>query len=239
MSTPFTDLGRLWLTDPTAPRLTWYDLNRGERLELSGRVLLMWASKAAGLLQDEAAVEPGATVALDLPVHWRAAYWGLAAWAVGAVVDVSVPTVPEVLVTSTATAAAASPAGATILVTLPALARSHPGGAPNGVIDEAATVGSFPDRYVPTANPAPTDLALLDGSGSITYRELATPRTGGRVLVAHGSSATAVALLTSLRVWSGGGSVVLIGGFDGTIADAAALDRIAKDERTTALEPAP
>lgn len=239
MTTPFTELGHLWRTDPTAPRLTWYDLRSSERLELSGRVLVMWASKAAGLLEDEAAAWPGVRVALDLPVHWRAAYWGLAAWAVGGCVDVTGPLAPDVLVTSSATAAAAGRAGTTVLVTLPALARSHPGGAAPGVLDEAATVGSFPDRYVAVADPAPTDLALVSRSGAITYRDVVAPRRAGRVLVAPHSGETAAALHTCLQVWSGGGSVVLVSGYDGTDDDAAAVDRIGVAERITATDSAP
>ncbi len=239
MSTPFTEMGHLWRTDPTAPRLTWYDLKTGERLELSGRVLHMWASKAAGLLEDEAALGPGDTLALALPVHWRATYWGLAAWAVGASVDVTDPASPDVLVTNAATAAAGRPAGTTILVTLPALARSHPGGTPPGVLDEAAMVGTFPDRYVATAVPGPADLALVADDGPTTYAGLVAPRRGGRVLVAHRDDQTAAALLTCLRVWSAGGSVVLVGGLEGADDEVAALERIAAVERTDDRVPGP
>lgn len=239
MSTPFTEIARLWRTDPTAPRLTWYDVKTGERLELSGRVVLMWASKAAGLLEDEAALGPGGTLALDLPVHWRAVYWGLAAWAVGASVDVTDPAYSDVLVTSAATAAARRPAGTTILVTLPALARSHPGGTPPGVIDEAAMLGAFPDRYVATAVPGPADLALVADDGLTTYAGLVAPRRGGRVLVDHRDDQSAAALLTCLRVWFAGGSVVLVAGLDGADDEEAALGRIAAAERTDERVPGP
>ena len=79
-------------SDPTRPRLTWYDdglgPTRGERIELSGRVLANWAAKAANLLQEDLDVAPGSLVEVDLPTHWRAAYWLLAAWSVGAEVVV-------------------------------------------------------------------------------------------------------------------------------------------------------
>src|SRR6476469_2959124 len=89
---PAALLARLVAADPGRPRLTVYDdadgPTRGERIELSGRVLANWVAKAANLLVDELGVERGDVVVLDLPTHWRAVYWALAVWRVGAVVAV-------------------------------------------------------------------------------------------------------------------------------------------------------
>lgn len=68
--------------EPTQPRLTWYGADE-ERVELSGRVLTNWVTKATNLLLEDAEVEPGTRVLLDVPVHWRALVWGLATWAAG------------------------------------------------------------------------------------------------------------------------------------------------------------
>ncbi|TWE12103.1 TIGR03089 family protein [Rudaeicoccus suwonensis] len=86
--TPDTLLPALLASDPSRPRVTFYDDARGERIELSGRVLGNWVAKAANWLQDECGAEPGSTVRLDLPpTHWRTLYWALAIWAVGATVS--------------------------------------------------------------------------------------------------------------------------------------------------------
>lgn len=68
--------------EPNQPRLTWYGPN-DERVELSGKVLANWVTKAANLLAEEGEVEPGSRVLLDVPVHWRALVWALATWCAG------------------------------------------------------------------------------------------------------------------------------------------------------------
>ena len=78
--------------DPGRPRVTVYDdtdsPTRGERIELSARVLANWVAKAANLLRDDLDAGPGSVVLLDLPPHWRTLYWAFAAWSVGACVEV-------------------------------------------------------------------------------------------------------------------------------------------------------
>ena len=68
--------------EPNQPRLTWYGPD-DERVELSGRVLANWVTKATNLLAEEGEVEPGSRVLLDVPVHWRALVWALATWCAG------------------------------------------------------------------------------------------------------------------------------------------------------------
>ncbi|WP_152192660.1 TIGR03089 family protein [Georgenia satyanarayanai] len=68
--------------EPNQPRLTWYG-PADERVELSGRVLANWVTKATNLLVEEGEVEPGSRVLLDVPVHWRALVWALATWCAG------------------------------------------------------------------------------------------------------------------------------------------------------------
>ena len=90
--TPAALLAHLVASDPGRPRVTVYDdtdgPTRGERVELSARVLANWVAKAANLLQDDLDAGPGTTVRLALPPHWRTLYWAFAAWSVGACVDV-------------------------------------------------------------------------------------------------------------------------------------------------------
>jgi hypothetical protein len=84
-----------------APLVTYYDLDSGERTELSATSFANWVDKTCNLLTDELWVAPGDLVALPLahaaPGHWVTAVWEIACWQVGAVVDV---TGPEVLGTS-------------------------------------------------------------------------------------------------------------------------------------------
>lgn len=77
-----TILHRLETVEAAQPRLTWYG-PEDERVELSGRVLANWVTKATNLLVEESDVEPGSRVELDLSVHWRSLVWGLATLVAG------------------------------------------------------------------------------------------------------------------------------------------------------------
>jgi len=65
-----------------APVLTAYD--QGARTELSALTLSNAVAKAANALVDEADIEPGDLVAVDLPWHWQRCVWALACWSAGA-----------------------------------------------------------------------------------------------------------------------------------------------------------
>jgi acyl-CoA synthetase (AMP-forming)/AMP-acid ligase II len=92
VSSPADVLRRLVASDPGRPRITVYDDSdsptRGERVELSARVVANWVAKAANLLQEDLDVAPGTVVLLDLPPHWRTLYWAFAVWSVGGCVEV-------------------------------------------------------------------------------------------------------------------------------------------------------
>ena len=166
-------LDRLRRTDPTRPRLTTYDdaegPTRGERIELSARVLDNWVAKAANLLQDEV-VEPGSVVLLDAPAHWRTAYWALATWSVGATLALSPADGPADLTISTDPAAP----GLSVLLTLPALVRAAPGPVPAGVIDEARELSGYADTFVAYLAPEDDAPAAVSGGRSVAYDQLAT-----------------------------------------------------------------
>jgi uncharacterized protein (TIGR03089 family) len=195
--------------------LTWYDdepgPTQGERIELSARVIDNWVAKAANLLQDDAAAEPGTTVGLDLPAHWRSAYWALATWAVGA----TVVTGPEalgadVLVTADPSRAAAH-GGDVVLVSLPALARSHPeAAASGGAVDEARELSTHGDQFAPLADPEGDDVALVADGKEILYADLVVtqPDWGDQPRVSLGGDLAGVLRMT-LSAWAADGSVVL------------------------------
>jgi uncharacterized protein (TIGR03089 family) len=74
------------------PLVTYYDLDTGERTELSATSFLNWVDKTSNLFTDELLLEPGAVVDLELartaPGHWVTLVITMAAWQVGARVSV-------------------------------------------------------------------------------------------------------------------------------------------------------
>lgn len=181
-------LAALEASDPGRPRVTWYGPD-GERVELSARVLDNWVAKTANMLVEELDAGTGTAVRLELPMHWRAAVWGLATWAVGAhLVDTGEP---DVLVTTSP--ASGGPCVRRVLVALPAMARAVPG-LPPGALDYNREVSGFGDVFVPEAASTPLDLRHHWPSGV-------------RLLVRE-SSWSMETLLTALAA---DGSVVLLG----------------------------
>ena len=197
-------------SDPGRPRVTVYDdtdtPTRGERIELSARVLANWVAKAANLLRDDLDAGPGSTVLLDLPPHWRTLYWAFAAWSVGACVEVparrtldagatgmpcsadegagAAPAAdgdPAVVsagadVVVTDAVEVASAADEAVLVTLAALARSAPVGVPAGVVDEARELATHGDVFDAWDEPAAADPALRTGGDVTAYGDLPARR---------------------------------------------------------------
>ena len=92
-----TTLNRFFekLNSQQTPALIWYSAN-GERIELSGRVLMNWIDKSANLLVEECELEPGEGFDLQAPLHWRTIVLGLAALRVGALLEQDEPLVAAV-----------------------------------------------------------------------------------------------------------------------------------------------
>lgn len=74
------------LSSVQTPALIWYSDN-GERIELSGRVLMNWVNKTANLLIEECDLATEEAFDLQAPLHWRPLVVGLAALRVGATLD--------------------------------------------------------------------------------------------------------------------------------------------------------
>lgn len=254
MTAPRDLLAALTATDPGRPRITWYVLGGpadGERVELSGAVLANWASKAANLLQDELDAGPGTRVLLDLPPHWRSAYWALAAWAVGAeVVTSGAAAGADVVVTAEPAAHTGADAGADamVVVTLPALARAAVVPVPAGAIDEARELATFGDAFT-AYDRSDDDSPALDAPPLLAGAPLATdpgrhlltnvtadiaadvaPTGGARA--AHDDPWQVGPFVARLgRAIAGGGSLVLVDVAPGTPQAAARLGRICEQER--------
>lgn len=230
-TTPAALLRHLVASDPGRPRVTVYDdtdsPTRGERIELSARVLANWVAKAANLLRDDLDAGRGSVVLLDLPPHWRTLYWAFAAWSVGACVEVpphrtDAPaagggTTPDVVVTDAADVAEG--AHEAVLVTLAALARSAGGPVPAGVVDEARELATHGDVFDAHDEPDASDPALRVGADVTTYGELVAPTPVGRAQRVHTATGdTAAFLRLALATWATDGSLVVTRGEPGRAA---------------------
>lgn len=220
---PAAVLAALVAEDPGRPRITVYDdtegTTRGERVELSARVLANWVAKAANLLQDELDAAPGTVVRLDLPPHWRSLYWALAVWSVGATVEVDGSGRPgsgvDILVTDNP-AGGDLPGARVVLVTLAALARSAQATVPRGAVDEAAELATHPDVFDAWEEPGSADLALSTPGGRWSYSDVVPDAVAGGPHRWHLSDSGELPLgdflRTVLAAWAGSGSVVLTRG---------------------------
>ncbi len=225
------------LTAEARPRLTWYA--GVERVELSGEVLDNWVTKIANFLVEEYDAGPGTRVQLDLPVHWRAVVWALAAWRVGACLSPS----PKGRVHLVVTDRPVAPTGpAVVALALPALAREFDGELPAGVVDATSAIMNYGDVLTWMPEPDPLGPALDLPARSVMHRSLlewgqdtlaraggATP--GGRTLVEPTEPRADLTdvLGVALAVYAGNGSVVLRPA-DG---DAAARAHLVEMERVT------
>jgi uncharacterized protein (TIGR03089 family) len=216
--TPTSVLAEILRSDPARPRVTFYEdtpgPTQGERIELSGKVLANWISKAGNALQDEYDLGPGSVVRLALPPHWRALYWAFAVWSVGGTVDLArgAAHVVDLLICDDPDAIAAelepTPEDV-VLVTLAALARVHPGPVPAGAMDDARELATYGDQFAAGAEPAPDDLALITAGEHTAYRSVVPERdwpAGSRVSLAGDLPQV---LESAVAAWAVDGSVVL------------------------------
>jgi uncharacterized protein (TIGR03089 family) len=218
MPTPPEVLSAMLRSDPGRPRVTYYDdtsgPTQGERVELSARVLDNWVSKAANALQEEWDLGPGSRVHLDLPPHWRAFYWAMATWSVGATLALD-GSAADLVVTADEDVAASAGRPA-VLVTLAALARSASaasglsGLSGAGVMDEARELATFADQFSAWDEPAPSDVALSTERGDTAYDALVPARDWpARVRLHTAAPDLHEVLLDSLGAWALDGSVVI------------------------------
>ena len=161
------DLAQALMTvsERPTPALVWRD--GPERVELSGRVLVNWVEKAAGLLVDELDVA-APDVATGSPVpHWRLV--GIAP-AADSVIHAHLESAPD------------DDAAAQLLLVVagPALAFSCAAPLPDGAVDFADEVRAMPDVYTGFEAPDPSAEALGSAvlHGDFVARALATAPSG-------------------------------------------------------------
>ena len=222
------------LREPGRPRLTWYG-GAGERIELSGAVLVNWVAKTAALAADELGLTEGDRVRLDLPAHWRTVVWVLALWRAGVTVDLTDGHLVDAVVTDRPAPGSAP----TVAVALGPLARRFPGDLPAGSVDYAAAVLGYPDLPAPAATAPVATPALVGPGGTTTFAQLAPGGAGssGRrtlLVIAEGRASTTFVLTTHDRLAENGSLVVVHPAAAGRLADLAHQERV--DETVGAQE---
>ncbi|UVJ40699.1 TIGR03089 family protein [Arthrobacter sp. CJ23] len=194
----------------TYPRLTWYGPD-SERVELSGRVLDNWVAKTSNLLQDELDAEPGMSLRVDLPAHWKSFVWALAGWQLGMELVLDGGDA-ELLVTDTPEVGSGG-FNAVVAVPLAALAMRWPGELPAGVVDYAAEVRSHGDVFMAHNEPEEAMPALRGSAahhhGGLLDGFAQAQEPGVRLLVRAGVGLE-TALAAALGAWMQDGSVVLV-----------------------------
>lgn len=214
-----------------APRLIWYGPD-SERVELSGRVFENWVAKTSNMLVEELDATVGTVVNVGMPPHWKSLVWALACWQVGAVTVLDGEDTADVRLAMDAPAVGAS-AGQedelVVLVAPGALEMRWPGTLPGGAVDYAATVRAFGDVYLD--DPADVGAELMRAGGrSYTFRDLlgeaGEPAQG--IWLVPASLSLLTVLPAAVRIWAGGGTVVLVH------ASVEVTDRLVEGERVTA-----
>lgn len=202
------------------PLVTFYDLDSGERVELSGITLSNWVAKTANFLTEDLQLDPGTRIRIGLPPHWLRPVWLVAAWTARLVVADSDAEVglsgPEL--------EAAEPIR--LAASLRPLGARFASG-PEGFTDIAAVVPPQPDILLSLDSPEPDDLALDVGGRTLTHAELrgtaADPRR--RLVTGLELADEAEAFVAAC---TGSGSLVIA-----VNASAADLARLADQERAT------
>ena len=151
------------------PALIWRD--GAERVELSGRVLVNWVEKAAGLLVDELDVGASDVLTISPVPHWRLAVLTFAALRAGARVDFTRHPEPDSVVHAYPESHPDDDAAAQTLLVVaePALAFECSGPLPQGAVDFCDEVRAQPDMYGGLENPEPDSVALPSG---LTHAEV-------------------------------------------------------------------
>lgn len=226
--------------------MTYVDATTGERTELSTTSVANAAAKIANALRDELDLDTGATVRMDLPLHWQRSTWCAGVLTAGCVMRTRDDEFGDIVVT-TAARATAGP--------VPVLAVSlHPFGLPieeplpYGCSDATILVRQQPDAYLGEppqgtwsawSDPALTQSELIDAGRDLAER-VGLARDGRLLVTTDSTDGWLACLAAPLAV---GASVVLVGtaaasGVDGrTRVDTEVLERLMSQERITAVLP--
>jgi len=214
------------------PLITYYDLDTGERTELSATSFANWVDKTSHLVVDELGVDVGDVVRLSLaeshPGHWVTLVWELACWQVGAAVAVGGVSdrVTAQVVGPQWSGYETSTMTATVACSLHPLGLGFPESLPTGIVDYGLEVRSQPDQYAAVPPPA-TQVAWMDDDRQLSQADLVVGAVAPaqRLLVRPTDPWTTAldGVITPLR--TGGSTVMVVGGTDEQRAYVAATER--------------
>lgn len=197
------------------PLITYYDVPRAERIELSAITFGNWVAKVANLLTWELSVGTGDPVALPLaqtaPGHWMTAVWQIAIWQVGACVDLSPEArdAADVLVCGPDWHLYLDSPADVLACSLHPFATGLGSGLPASVIDVDVAVRVQPDSFGPSPIAA-SALAWVDHERRLTQTDLvAAPAAKRRLLLAPTDPWT-TARDGVVSALTGGGSTVVV-----------------------------
>lgn len=242
MSHPVDLLRRALVAEPSRPLVTFYNDAAGERVEFSVKTFDNWVAKTANLLLDGLGAEPGAKVALALPLHWQTAVWLFACWSAGLTAVPLADTADGGGIPADADIVAAAPdrLDAALATGAEVVGLSlHSLGAPlaecpPGVTDYAIEVRAYGDRFGAAVSPdAPAVEVggeIMTGAELVAAAEALGLPDGTRMLTTV-SYATREGLLSGLiGPLAAQGSVIICQN-----PDEAGLDRRISLERATAV----
>lgn len=217
------------LAERPTPALVWR--SGPERVELSGRVLVNWVEKSAGLLADELDVAAGDLVSISPVPHWRLVVLALAALRVGAAVRFTHHPEPDAVLHAHLETHPDDDAAAQLLLIVaePALAFSCARPVPDGSVDFADEVRAMPDVYSGFETPDPAAAALDSGTthGALVGAALAaSPEVAGTtVLIPLHDGWGDAELLRMLGTVVSGEAVLITAGPEDASADVLAQER--------------
>jgi len=180
-------LARALAADPSRPLLTFYDDATGERTELSVATFANWVAKTANLVRDDLDLQPGNRVEVDLPLHWQAAVWLQACWALDLVVMLPASNRPPADLAVVTHDRTGADAAEVVSLGLGPMGLARPGRSPAhpGALDYDREVHGHGDRFAPSARALDTDALDADGS-TWTGTELVAAAAGAVALPAGG-----------------------------------------------------
>ncbi len=204
-------LDPLLRAEASKPRITFYDDETGERIELSTATFANWAAKTGNLLRDELGAGPSSRVAVLLPAHWQTAAVVFGVWWIGAEVLVGATENADIAM-CTAGRLAEAETEEVVALSLDPFGRPVDD-LPAGVTDYATSVRVQADQIVAERQPGPAlcgrsaDDVLAD---SLDFAAAVGISRGDRVL-STAEWDTATALVHSLvAIFAVGASLVQV-----------------------------